>query len=749
MAAGQSDPPLLSAKLTPPAPPRAVVPRDALVARVSPSALPAITLVEGPAGFGKTTTVAQWATGARNVAWVSLDPADGDPARFWAYVLEALAPHLGRDGERAQNALRSGADVRDGVLPWLANGIGDRAVHLVLDDYHAVGSSEVHEQVGYLAGRMPAGLHLVFVTRADPPLPLARMRAGGALLREIGPDDLRFTHAEAATLINGRHELGLPADDLERLVDRTEGWPAGLALAALTLTDAEDRRGLLGSLAGPPADVRDFLVLEVLEQVSPQARELLVKCSVLDRWSGPLCDAVVGHGGSATILRDLRRANAFVAPFDASDEWYRLHQLFRDALRRELEFEGPGEIEELNRRAAGWYRDAGMYSDAIEHAIEAGENGMAADLIAAVFLAEFAEGRGSTVERWLKALPRELVETDARLALAGACLASVVGHHDEVEKWLELAERGEERRPLPAALPSMEAGIAIVRGSHSGGNVGRQLDAARAGVRLCADESSPWHAYAVGALGFALYWAGDAHEARSVIREAQQAMNSPLPAAVLLAYDAFVALDLGDWRLGDRLARQAAGMLAENNFEQAPRACVVRVAQGRAHIARGEMPAAVTQLGEAVALARRGPYLVETIDALLWLAHAQMSAGVTEAGEDHLREGRRLLERCVDPGVLRDRSRRLGRVARDGTQAAEPEDLSRRELEVLRLLQSPLSESEIGARLFISHNTVHSHTKAIFRKLRVSSRAQAVERARAVGLLDGQDGAEGRTAATL
>jgi len=715
------------------------VAREALAAELCPQRLPAITLVEAPAGFGKTTTVAQWAVDQDDVAWVSLDPADNDPVRFWTYVLSALAPYLGRDGERASNALRGNADVRDAILPWIGSGLGDRPVHLVLDDYHLITAREIHHQVTNLAAQLPPRFHLIVVTRADPPFPLARLRASGAVLRELGPDDLRFSEREAETLINERHELGLTQGDLQRLVERTEGWPAGLALAALTLTGSEDRQAFVDDLRGSATHIRDFLVSEVLVGQAPEERDLLIGCSILDRCCGPLCDAVLERSGSAATLRDLVRANAFVQVLDPHDRWYRFHQLFRDALRRELELERPEAIPELHRRASAWYRDEGMFPEAIEHALAAGDHEAVADSIAVIFFAELAEGRASTVRHWLDELPSPVVEGDARLALAGACLASIVGHHDEVESWLETAERGQSREPLPAALPSIEAGIAIVRGSHSGGDVGRQLAAARMGARLCADKSSPWHAYAVGALGFALYWAGETEEARSVLREAQQSMNSPLAAAVLLAYDSFIALDRGDWRLGERLAQQASSVLAEHDLEQTPRACVVKVARGRAYAAAGRAPAALEELDGAVALARRGPYLVELIDALLALAGLQLSEGVADRGEDHLREARRLIERCADPGILPERLERIGRRADGEPGPQAPEPLSRRELEVLRMLPSSLSEAEIGSRLFISHNTVHSHTKSIFRKLDVTSRAQAVERARAIGMLDPDD----------
>lgn len=733
------DPPLIAAKLRAPGPPREAVARE-LTLRLSPPELPAVTIVEAPAGFGKTTTVAQWAAAQRdNVAWVSLDPADNDPVRFWSYVVTSLAPLLGRDGDRALNALRDNADIRDGVLPWVASGIGEKPIHLVLDDYHLVTDSEINGQVAYLTEQMPARLHLVVVTRADPPLPRARLRVDGARLREIGPDELRFTDDEAKTLINGRHGIGLDDGDVETLVERTEGWPAGLALAALSLVTSDDRHAFVGDLPGSASHIREFLLSEVLARQSPEERDLLVRCSILDRYSGPLCDAVLDRTGSAAILRDLRRANAFVQAVDPQERWYRLHQLFRDALRQELKEERAAELPELHGRASRWYREEGMFAEAIDHALAAGEHDLAADLISVIFLAEFAEGRASTVERWLEALPEETVKADSRLALAGACLVSVVGHQDEVETWLQIAERGQARDPLPAALPSMEAGIAIVRGSQSDGNVGRQLEAARVGARLCGDRSSPWYAYAVGALGFALYWAGEPAEARSVIREAQAAMGSPLPAGVLLAYDAFIALDGGDWRLGDRLAQQAAAKIEEHGFEQSPRACVIRVAQGRAKAARRQVAGAMADLDEAVELARDGPYRVELIDALLALASLQIAEGVAQRGEDHLREARRLMERCADPGILSSRLENVGKASAAARPDEVPERLSRRELEVLQLLPSALSESEIGARLFISHNTVHSHTKAIFRKLDVSSRAQAVERARAIGLLEPDD----------
>ncbi|MEX2412454.1 MAG: hypothetical protein WD399_02220, partial [Thermoleophilaceae bacterium] len=583
----QRQPPLLAAKLRPPELRPHLIPRPALERDLNPDATPKITLVDAPAGFGKTTLVAQWAAGLEpdRLAWVSLDRPDDDPARFWTYVVAALEHLLGPDADRARTAIQGQAGVVEGVLPWVIDGLAGSPVHIVLDDYHLISNDAIHDQIGYLAEQLPARTHLVILTRADPPLQLARMRASGALA-EIRADRLRFSRDEAAALLNDRHRLDLSDEEVERLVGRTEGWVTGLALAVLSLIDREDKRDFVARFAGTNTHLVEYLVSEVLARQSDEIRDFMLGISVLDRCCGPLADAVLERRGAAALLRDLERANVFLEAIDGAHSWYRFHQLFLDVLRDELRLAAPERIPALHRRASDWYRDAGMVPDAIDHALAAGTHDAASDLIAAAFFGEMAEGRTATVGRWLDSLPAEMVEADARLALAAACRASVVGSPAEVEAWLDKAASGSSREPLPAGLPSMEAGVAVVRGSYSGRDVGRQLAAARRGAHLCR-HGSPWQAYALGALGFALYWAGKSEEARSVLAEAGGPMDSPLAAAVMLAYRSFIALDAGDWQLADRLSREAAAIVEANDLDRLPRIGVVRTARGRALAARG------------------------------------------------------------------------------------------------------------------------------------------------------------------
>lgn len=731
-------PPVVAAKLRRPELRPQLVPRPGLERLLTPTTTPRVTLVDAPAGFGKTTLVAQWAARVTDVdvAWVSLDRADDDPARLWTYVVAALEPRLGPDADRARTAIQGGAGIVEGVLPWVIEGLARGPIHLVLDDYHLISNPEVHDQVAYLAERLPAGAQLVLLTRADPALPLSRMRAGGQLV-EIRADRLRFTRAEAERLLNGSHDLGLSDDEVDRLLNRTEGWITGLALAVLSLADRDDKREFVARFAGTQAHLVEYLVSEVLARQSDEVRDFMLAISVLDRCCGPLCDAALERRGSAALLRDLERANVFLEPIDGAHSWYRFHQLFLDVLRNELRLTAPERIAGLHRRASDWYRDSGMVGEAIDHALAGGAHDVASDLIAATFFGEMAEGRVATVGRWLAALPDEAVEADARLALAAACHASVVGGPTEVEEWLAKAEAGASRPPLPAGLPSMEAGVAVVRGSYSGCDVGRQLAAARRGAELCGD-GSPWHPYAVGALGFALYWAGEVDEARSVLAQSQEVMESPLASAVVLAYRALIALDGGDWQVGDRLSRDAAATVERHDLERLPRTGMIRFARGRALAARGLVPAAIGELDAGVALARRGPYPLELLYGLLTLAEIELSSGLAERGEDRLREAERLLDSCTDPGILAATAERLRHHGEPSpSSAASNGELSPRELEVLRLLPSELSEAQLAQRLFVSRNTVHSHVRAIFRKLSVSSRAEAVDRARALGLLDG------------
>jgi LuxR family maltose regulon positive regulatory protein len=461
------------------------VPRPRLLARLSQGTGSGLTVVSTPAGFGKTTALGDWARRSRPpAAWLSLDAADNDPARFWRYVAAAL--DRVRPGTDAQvMALLRGRQrpPLEAVATVVINELsapGKGGVALVLDDYHLVEAPPVHDSITFLLDRLPPGLRLVLSSRADPPLPLARLRARGQLA-EFRAADLRFTLAETAAFLREVTGLDLPAASVAALQDRTEGWAAGVQLAALSLRGHADPARFIATFAGSHRYVLDYLTEEVLAGQPPQILSFLLETSVLDRLCGPLCDAVTGRTGSQAMLEELDRANLFVVPLDEIRQWWRYHHLFADLLRARLERQQPARLPELHRAAATWHEQHGLADDAIRHATAAGETGWAARLVERHVETLLRRSEGATLDRWLSALPAASVRARPRLSLAQAVTALIGGQLEAAEALLASAERefavsgSQPHEPsvgralsvlanVPASIAHLRAEIARLRG---------------------------------------------------------------------------------------------------------------------------------------------------------------------------------------------------------------------------------------------------------------------------------------------
>ena len=376
-------------KLHPPAGRTQTLARDRLFERLRAGAGTKVTLVAAPAGCGKTTLLGTWREAeeaTRPVAWLSLDEGDNDPVVLWSYVLAALRGECPTLEVTASPELVGASRIVDTFLPELVNeltALGDAA--LVLDDFHRLTSGPARDSVAWFIDRAPSTFQLVVATRSEPALPLAALRAHGELL-EVRAEDLGFTPAEADVLLNDRLELELEPEYVHDLVERTEGWAAGLYLAALSLRAVDDRHAFVSRFGGGSRYVVDFLVDEVLEAHDPEMQALMLRSSVLERLCGSLCDAVVEQEGSDELLAALSRANLFLLPLDDRGEWYRFHHLFAQLLRVELEHREPGLAPTLHRRAFTWHRDNGLVDQAIEHALKADAFAEAGDLIATTWI---------------------------------------------------------------------------------------------------------------------------------------------------------------------------------------------------------------------------------------------------------------------------------------------------------------------------------------------------------------------------
>ncbi len=465
-----------------------VIARARLTDRLRRGSAASLTLVSAPAGSGKSTLMAELASmhaGAK-VAWVSLDAGDGDSTTFWTYVFGAIDRVLPGVAATAQTALESGQDaLATGTA--LLNALADAGTDLilVLDDFHVVESTNIPSEVAWLVEHLPANVHLVIGTRADPDMPLARLRARGALT-EIRAADLRFTGEEAAAYLNDAMGLDLTGDDLDALEGRTEGWIAALQLAAISLQGREDSHAFITSFAGDDRYIVDYLVEEVLRRQSDEVRAFLLQTSILGRMTGPLCEAVTGRGGGREMLEALDRANLFLVPLDDQRRWYRYHQLFGGVLQAYLLADGADAVRELHRRASDWFERHGDRPEAIRHAFESRDFDRAADLIELAMPEMGRERREPVMRRWLEALPKDVVLARPVLSTgyAGVLLSAeepegVDELLTQAERWLAMpeAERAaagmavadhQEFRHLPAGIELFRAALAKTSGDLEG-----------------------------------------------------------------------------------------------------------------------------------------------------------------------------------------------------------------------------------------------------------------------------------------
>src|SRR5690348_10234895 len=432
---------LLATKLHVPGPRPGLVPRPRLLARLDEGLGRGLILVCGPAGYGKTVLLADWARrGEVPAAWLSLDAADNDPARFWHHAVAALDRARPGTGDRVAPLLGPPAPSSfQGLVTALINDLAADQALLILDDYHLISARQVHESLAFLVEHRPAGICVVLASRSDPPLPLARLRARGQLT-EIRAADLRFTPAEAGELLQ-HAASALPDASVAALAARTEGWAAGLQLAALSLRGQDDAAAFVAAFTGSHRYVLDYLAEEVLDGQDEQLRTFLLETSVLDRLSGPLCDAVTGREGSQALLEQTERAGLFLIPLDEVRGWWRYHHLFADLLRARLHQEQPGRLARLHRNAAAWCQEHGMADDAIGHAAAAGEVLWAARIIEQHFdLVHRIQGEAATIDRWLSVLPADVVRSRPRLLLAQAHMAADSGHPEVVEPLLDAVD---------------------------------------------------------------------------------------------------------------------------------------------------------------------------------------------------------------------------------------------------------------------------------------------------------------------
>ncbi|HEY1345312.1 MAG TPA: LuxR C-terminal-related transcriptional regulator [Streptosporangiaceae bacterium] len=740
---------LFASKLRRPRMRPGTVPRSPLIERLAGNDSRPVVSVVAPAGYGKTTLLSQWAeANGQAFAWVSVEERDNDPKVLLAYVaaaLDAVEPI----GGRVFDALASpGSSVPGSVVPRLSSAFASMTapVVLVLDDVHVLHDSECRAALSVLADHVPDGSRLVLAGRAEPPLRTARLRTEGRLL-EIGPGELSLTREEASSLLRNA-DLTLGEGEVAALHRRTEGWPAGLYLAALCIREGGPAETAVVTFGGDDRFVSDYMESELLARISGRKRAFLTRTAVLERMSGPLCDAVLGVAGSAATLTDLARSNLLLVPLDRGGEWYRYHHLFRDMLLAELRRREPELIPVLQRRASGWCLDNGMPEAALEYSIAAGDAGAAARLMERLWLPAYWQGRRTTIQRWLGWLEdRHGAEERPMIAVMASIFSAATGRAGEAERWADVVDRwqdGNGTRPgdpggARPGDPAVAAWAALVRAflcRRGAGQMGADADEA---VRAFAAQGIVTPA-PVFYQGVARVLAGDLAGGDASFAEAAsigERARAHEIVAVALSQRSLLAMTWGDWDRAQALAGQARAVLRRAGTEE-PFVCAV---QARAALHRGDLPAVRQQLVHAQRLRPELTYALPhlAVQARVELIRVHLALGDPAAARTLMREVDELLRRRPGLGTLAGEARALrATLARQrGAGVPGASALTAAELRLLPLLATHLSFPEVAGEMSVSRHTVKSQAASIYRKLGATSRSQAVARAHELGLLDG------------
>jgi LuxR family maltose regulon positive regulatory protein len=734
--------PLLRIKLAPPVPAAGMLARPELVSRLADPGWK-VCLISAPAGWGKTSLVAAWhgtESESRPFAFLRLEEGDDDSSVFWTYAIAALRTVHPMLMDGADAALRTpGMNPMRQIVPLLINELAEIEVPsvLVLDDYHVIGGEDVHTSVAHLIAHLPQTLRLVIATRADPPLPMSRLRAAGVLL-EIRAGQLGFTSAETAEFLDRRFGVELESDNAESLRQRTEGWPAGLQLAGLSLVGEPDPQGFVARFAGDDRNVADYLMAEVFRGISGAQQDFLLRTSVLDRMTGRLCDEVAEVSNSVAMLEGLERANLFLIPLDSQRRWYRYHHLFRDWLRYELEKVNADALPQLHAKASRWHEKNGSFESAINHAIASGDGERAAELIDQ-YMMEWGQVHWSRLAQWLAQLSDKTIAGHALSAIGNVRFALGRGDFPGGWRWIEAAEAAVDRAP-DSLRPMAEGTAAQYRAFME--LVAGDMDVARVQSLEIADRErsagSGLFAVAVGVGGMATFWSVGALESIPLLREASIAgadrsiSDSGVTALLAAAY-----AEIGDWGGAEKAAAAAFASPPTPEWHRYPDAMAAHLAAGKALIARGSRDEGIEQIRHGLDMARGWVEPIFVAYGCLALADA---VGDFSERRALVREARQLLEgrgaggRMLDLVAAAERKLALRSPNRQTDGAVHVEPLTDRERDVLRLLKSDLSLPEIANELYIAHNTVKGYTKSVYRKLGVTSRGAAIEAANALDL---------------
>ena len=732
--------PILESKLTP-APTRpGLVPRDNLLDWLEASAATPVIAVSAPAGYGKTVLAVEWAKrDPRPFVWLSIDLHDNDPTVLLTYLAVGLDRVEPIDPSVLGVLASRGASVSQTVLPPLGAALSSKAlpVVVVLDDVHLLQDQEGLDAVAVLVDHLPPGSQLVVTSRGEPPLPMARWRAEGRLA-ELGPGELAMSPVEAGSLL-AAVRVELADDEVAELTRRTEGWPVALYLAALSIKAQPAANGV--GLNGRERFLADYLQSELLAHLPTERVAFLTRTAVLDRLSGPLCDAVLDTTGSAEMLEVLERSNLLVVPLDRQREWYRYHPLFRELLRGELERSEPELVGELTRRAARWCQHHGLVEAAIGYAMDAGDADLVARCVEQAAIGVYRSGRLATVQRWFDWFDDHgLVQQYPAVAMLGAWIQALGGHAAAAERWADAAERGSYDGMLSDGSASIQGWRALLRAKLCRHGV-RQMRADAELALTLIPVSSLWRAPAQLLLGISHLLAGDLGVADRVVAEAvevAQDAGATVAVTVALAERAILAIGRQDWQAAETMVNQARSVVATAHLEECVTSLVLYAAGARVAIHHGHRDQADQDLARAQQLRPQATHALPyyAVQARLELTRAYLALTDLAAARTVLGEVDDLLRWRPDLGILPEQANQLrAQLDRLGSDVIAAAPLTTAELRLLPLLATHLSFREMGQQLYVSQHTVKTQALSIYRKIGASSRSEAVQRVQKTGLL--------------
>lgn len=750
--------PILATKLHIPAPPRVLVPRQRLTGRLDAGVAGKLILVSAPAGFGKSSLLAEWVNCCPDQfhhSWLHIDENDNQVDRFLTYLVAALRTHQENIGEAALSGLGSLPPVSfETALASLINEIGliEGKLVLILDDYHQIDSPEISQGVGFLIENLPANMCLVIATRVDPSLPVHRLRARGQLT-EIRAGDLRFNDPETRSLLETSLEARFSPGDIAALGERVEGWAAGLQMVALSLQGKTDVHQFIASFSGSHRFIMDYLSEEIYNQQSPDIQRFLLQTSLLDRLSGPLCDFVIGADSSAPgkvegfasaqqVLEYLERANLFLVPLDDQRHWYRYHNLFGELLRQRLRQAWPEQVPLFLQRASTWCEEYGYPDEALNYALAAGDTVSAAQLVESYAMDALKTGALSTLSSRLDKLPEEIILERSWLSVYKCWVLLLTGKFEPLQGYLSSAEAGESRLQTSGDLRGHITAIRAYAAA-MGGEIEQAFDLAHEALELLPEDNLTVRSVVIFVLGGinlvqgdipgaveAMQLAGDAGEMAGNIHLAVSAFSS---AADLLHSQGKL---LEARQLYDRALKLGSGPSGRS----LPISAGAYAGLAEIFLDQDDLKAARLSAETGLDLACQWGIPETLFGCYLALAHVLSREGDQAGAQDAFMEAKQLAAAhplSPDAGdrlaayeefIMHGRPDRL----RPGLLV---EPLSEREIDVLRLMAQGRSNPEIAAELIVALGTVKAHSSSIYRKLDVRNRTEAVLKAGELGLL--------------